>query len=89
MKQNSYKVAESIRKRNATLKNIEKAQENLNCANAGFEEGVITATDLLGAQTAWLSAKSEDIDAAIEVKLNIVYFQKSMGILEIPRSTIK
>ena len=89
MKQNSYKVAESIRKRNATLKNIEKAQENLNCANAGFEEGVITATDLLGAQTAWLSAKSEDIDAAIEVKLNIVYFQKSMGTLEIPRSTIK
>jgi len=89
MKQNSYKVAESIRKRNATLKNIEKAQENLNCANAGFEEGVITSTDLLGAQTAWLSAKSEDIDAAIEVKLNIVYFQKSMGTLEIPRSTIK
>ncbi len=89
MKQNSYKVAESIRKRNATLKNIEKAQENLNCANTGFEEGVITSTDLLGAQTAWLSAKSEDIDAAIEVKLNIVYFQKSMGTLVIPNTTIK
>ena len=48
IKQNSYKVAESIKKRSSTLKNIEQAQENLKCATDGFDEGVITSTDLLG-----------------------------------------
>lgn len=86
IKQNSYKVAESIKKRSSTLKNIEQAQENLKCATDGFDEGVITSTDLLGAQTAWLSAKSEDIDAAIDEKLSITYLQKSMGTLEIPQT---
>jgi outer membrane protein TolC len=89
IQQNTYKVAESMKKRSATLKNIEQAQENLKCATDGFEEGVITSTDLLGAQTAWLSAKSEDIDAAIDVKLNITYLQNSTGTLEIPESTNK
>lgn len=86
IKQNTYKVAESIKKRSSTLKNIEQAQENLKCATDGFDEGVITSTDLLGAQTAWLSAKSEDIDAAIDEKLSITYLQKSMGTLEIPQT---
>jgi len=85
IKQNTYKVAENIKKRNSTLKNIEQANENLKCATDGFDEGVITSTDLLGAQTAWLSAKSEDIDAAIDVKLSISYLQKSMGTLDIPK----
>jgi outer membrane protein TolC len=89
IKQNSYKVAESMKKRNATQKNIEQAQENLKCANDGFEEGVITSTDLLAAQTAWLSAKSEDIDAAIEVRLNSTYLKKSLGTLEIPQTAEK
>ena len=40
----------------------------------GFKS-VITATDVLMAQTAWLSAKSEDIDAAIDVKLHNLYLQ--------------
>lgn len=86
IKQNSYKVAESIRKRDATLRNIEQAQENLKCATDGFEEGVITSTDLLGAQTAWLSAKSEDIDAGIDVKLSIAYLQKALGTMDLPES---
>lgn len=87
IKQNSYKVAESIKKRNSTIKNIEQAEENLKCAQDGFDEGVITSTDFLGAQTAWLSAKSEDIDAAIDEKLSITYLQKSLGTLEAPVQT--
>jgi outer membrane protein TolC len=81
IKQNSYRVAESIRKKNATQHNIEQAEENLRYASEGFKEGVITSTDLLAAQTAWLSAKSESIDANIDLKLCNVYLAKSQGTL--------
>ncbi len=81
IKQNSYKVAESLRKKNAAQHNIEQAEENLRYANEGFKEGVITSTDLLGAQTAWLGAKSESIDAMIDLKLCNVYLAKSLGTL--------
>jgi outer membrane protein TolC len=55
-------------------------------ANEGFNEGVITASDVLMAQTAWLAAKSENIDAAIDVKLHNLYLQKSLGTLLAPIS---
>lgn len=82
IKQSSYKVAESLKKQVATTKNIEQAEENLRYASEGFEAGVITSTDLLGAQTAWLSAKSENIDANIDVKLCNLYLAKSLGMLK-------
>lgn len=81
IQQNSYKVAESVKKEVSTRKNIEQAEENLRYATEGFEAGVITSTDLLGAQTAWLSAKSENIDASIDVKLCNLYLAKSLGTL--------
>ncbi len=67
-----------------TNKSVESAQENLMYANEGFTEGVITATDVLMAQTVWLAAKSENIDAAIDVKLHNLYLQKSLGTLVPP-----
>lgn len=82
IKQNSYKVAESLKKKSATEKNIEQAEENLRYATEGFDAGVITSTDLLGAQTAWLSAKSENIDACIDLKLCNLYLSKSLGTLK-------
>lgn len=84
IKQSSYKVAESTKKRTATQHNIEQAEENLRYATEGFNEGVITSTDLLGAQTAWLSAKSDNIDAKIDVKLCNLYLAKSLGTLNAP-----
>ncbi|MGV8963458.1 MAG: TolC family protein [Candidatus Saccharimonadaceae bacterium] len=84
--QSTYKTAESLKKQLQTQKNVESAQENLMYANEGFQEGVITASDVLMAQTAWLSAKSENIDAAIDVKLSNLYLQKSMGTLLSPLS---
>ena len=79
--QTAYKTTESLKKQLQTQKNVENAQENLMYANEGFTEGVITASDVLMAQTAWLSAKSENIDAAIDVKLSNLYLQKSLGTL--------
>jgi len=84
IKQSSYKVAESLKKRVSTQHNIDQAEENLRYANEGFDAGVITSTDLLGAQTAWLSAKSEAIDANIDVKLCNLYLAKSLGTLNAP-----
>lgn len=80
--QSTYKVAESVKKQVATQENVLQAEENLRYATEGFGAGVITSTDLLGAQTAWLSAKSEAIDSAIEVKLCNLYLQKSLGTLK-------
>lgn len=85
IKQNSYKVTESLKKKNSTKHNIEVAEENLRYATDGFKEGVITSTDLLGAQTAWLSAQSEFIDASIDLKLCNLYLSKSLGTLIAPQ----
>jgi outer membrane protein TolC len=84
IKQTSYKMAESLKKQKTTQDNVEQAIENLKYATDGFEEGVISSTDLLGAQTAWLSAKSDNIDALIEVRLCDLYLQKSQGTLRTP-----
>ena len=79
IKQNCYRITESLKKQEMTRKNLENAKENLFYAQEGFDAGVITSTDLLMAQTAWLSAESEHIDATIDVKLNNLYLKKSTG----------
>jgi outer membrane protein TolC len=77
--QSAYKVNEAIRQLEASGHNMEKAEENLRHADLGFKEGVIPALNLLEAQTAWLSAQSQLIDAQIELKLTRVYLQKVLG----------
>ena len=81
---NQNKIEESLKKQISTKKNIEQAEENLRYANEGFEAGTIPSTDLLAAQTAWLTAKSEYIDASIDVKLADVYLKKSLGQIQVP-----
>lgn len=89
IRQNSYKTIESIKKQAATQRNITQAEENLRYATEGFDAGVITSTDLLAAQTAWLSAKSENIDAIIDIKLCNLYLEKAQGILTPTSNTNK
>ena len=81
--QSVFKVNEATKKLNMAQKNMEKANENLRYATLGFEEGVIPALNLLEAQTAWVSAQSEKIDAQIDVKLTEIYLQKSLGQLTV------
>lgn len=82
IQQNSYRLAESMKMKIATQKSIEHASESLRYASEGFNEGVITSTDLLAAQTMWLSAQSENIDANISFKLCNLYLAKSLGTLK-------
>jgi outer membrane protein TolC len=80
--QTTFKVDEANKKLLMAQKNIQRADENLRMANLGFREGVITPTVVMEAQTAWLQAQSQNIDAEIDVKLSQVELQKSLGTLE-------
>ena len=81
VKQSVFKQSEAMRKLRFSQKNLEKAEENLRFATLGFQEGVIPASNLLEAQTAWLSANSDKIEAEIEAKMSEIYLQKAMGTL--------
>lgn len=80
--QATYKVNEATKKLAMAEKNMAKADENLRYANLGFQEGVIPTSNVLEAQTSWLSAQSGKIDAQIDVKMSEIYLNKSMGTLK-------
>ena len=81
--QNTFRVDEANKKLVMAQTNIERANENLRMANLGFREGVITPATVMEAQTAWLQAESQKIDAEIDVKLSQVDLQKALGTLNI------
>ncbi len=62
-----------------TVTNLQKADENMRQAELGFKEGVLTTNDVIGAQTAWLAANSEKIDAQIGIRLCQTYLSKVLG----------
>ena len=77
-----FKVNEANRRLTLARKNVENAEENLRCANVGFKEGVLQTTDVMAAQTAWLQAQSQKIDAEIDVRLSQVNLKKALGVLQ-------
>ena len=79
--QNRYKLQEALRRQKMAESNIASAEENLRCADLGFREGVISSTDVLGAQTAWYKAQSQKIDAEIEVRMSRLALNKAMGVM--------
>ncbi|MCK9344389.1 MAG: TolC family protein [Massilibacteroides sp.] len=79
--QSVYKIKEATKKVIASERNQSKAEENLRTANYGFKEGVIPVINMMAAQTAWMSARSDLIDARIELRLAEVYLMKAKGTL--------
>ncbi len=63
------KRSEAFEKLRMAESHLDSAEENLRTATVGFNEGVIDSNTALGAQTAWLQAHSEYIDAAIELQM--------------------
>lgn len=55
------------------------AEENMKLASEGFAAGMASSSDLLGAQTAWMQAKSEKLDAEIEMKMCTLYLNSAKG----------
>lgn len=80
--QSAFHVSEAAKKLEMANANIQRAEENLRTANLGFQEGVISTTTVMEAQTAWLQAQSQKIDAEIDVKLSQVNMQKALGTLQ-------
>lgn len=79
VKQSAYAVNEANRKLELTEKNLEKAEENLRVAKIGFSEGMIPTSDMLAAHTAWMGAKSDKIDAQIDIRLTQAAYNKAVG----------
>lgn len=79
--QAAFKTQEAHRTYAMTLSNIASADENLRSATLGFREGVTTTELVMEAQTAWLKAHSEQIDAMIDVQLCQTYLSKALGTL--------
>lgn len=79
--QAAFKTQEAVKTYTMTETNLSKADENLRQATIGFREGVMTVDNVMEAQTAWLKANSENIDARIDVYLCDVYLSKVLGTL--------
>ncbi|MCM1491249.1 MAG: TolC family protein [Muribaculum sp.] len=79
--QAKYSYNEAFKTYAMTRSNMSSAQENLRNAQYAYKEGVLTTDDVLAAQTAWLKAKSELIDAQIGIRLCRVYLNKVLGTL--------
>ena len=76
------KLQESMERYQTTLRSVDEAEENLRYANLGMKEGVITLSNVMEAQTAWLKAKSEWVNAPVDVRLANLYLRKAVGSID-------
>ena len=67
------------KKLDQALSNVDQAEENLKLATESFTAGACSSSDLMGAQTAWMAAKSDELDARIEITMMKVYLKQALG----------
>jgi len=79
--QYEQKIEEAESRLDMAEKLIENAEENQRIATIGFQEGVVESATVLKAETAWLQAKSEEIDAKIDRIMADVYLRQATGLL--------
>jgi len=70
---------EALEKLSMAQANLESAEENLRTATVGFEAGVISTATVLSAQTAWLSAHSDCLDAGTELQMAAAALRQAEG----------
>lgn len=80
--QSRQKMREATERYAAAARSQAEADENLRCATLGMQEGIIPVSNVLEAQTAWLSAHSERLTARIDVLLADLYLRKALGTLK-------
>ena len=79
--QNQQKMQEAQQRLTTAIRSQEQADENLRMAELGLREGVIPVSNVLQAQTAWLSAHSTLVEAEIDLRLADLYLLRSLGTL--------
>ena len=77
--QATFRYEEAWKTFDKTKSNLIEANENLRCSQLAFREGVANLETVIAAQTAWLQACSENIDAQFDILLCDVYLSKVMG----------
>lgn len=77
--QSALAVNEANRHLLLTERNLAKADENLRMARVGFAEGVVSTSEVLAAQTAWLLAENERLDAQIDIRLAHAAYAQALG----------
>lgn len=79
--QSRRKVREAQETYKASLSSQAEADENLKYATMGLREGVIPVSNVIEAQTAWLSARTNLISSEISLRLSLLYLKKSLGLI--------
>ena len=77
--QSKFRIEEARKQFKMAEKSVDQAIENLKYANEAFDAGIASSTELMTAQTSWLSANSEKIDSKIELKICELYLKKALG----------
>lgn len=77
----AQKVIEATSREETAERSMNEAEENLRFATLGMQEGIIPISNVLMAQTAWLSAKSTVISARIDRRLAEVNLRRATGTL--------
>lgn len=72
-------IKEAEQRLQMTTDKMSDAEENLHMATVGFNEGMIPSSTLEAAQTSWMQAHSEYIDAKIDVIMANTYLKKAIG----------
>ena len=75
-------ISEADSRLTLTQDKMDDAEENLRMATIGFREGIVTSIVLNEAQTGWMKAHSEYIDAKIDRIMAGVNLRKAVGQLE-------
>ncbi len=75
-------IKEAEQRLQMTTDKMSDAEENLRMATVGFNEGMVPSSTLEAAQTSWMQAHSEYIDAKIDVIMANTYLKKAVGSLD-------
>ena len=75
----SYELDLARKKLTQAQSDLVQAEENLKLADESFKAGMCNSSDLMAAQTAWIQAKNEILDAEIEIEMNSLYLKQAMG----------
>lgn len=75
----SYELELAYKKRTQAESLVDEAEENLRLADESFKAGMCSSSDLMMAQTAWLQAQTELVDANIEIEMGKIYLQQALG----------
>lgn len=80
--QANQKILEAQQKVAMTEIQVKNAEEVLRFAQEAFDAGLATASDLMQAQTAWLAAQTEHVDAQIAVRMAETQYKRYTNTLE-------